>query len=118
VISAIKTQQIFYLKLIKQHFIMTEKNLDNMNRNQRQHNAESNLREQNPESREHFNGMHLQCTACPPTITQSSPMRVDDHLPKSFFSYHFYVEGESPLSRFEVVVNVSDEDVIFETLEP
>jgi hypothetical protein len=28
------------------------------------------------------------------------------------------VEGESPLSRFEVVVNVSDEDVIFETLEP
>ncbi len=57
---------------------MTEKNLDNMNRNQRQHNAESNLREQNPESRE-----HLQCTAC-------------------------------PLSHFEEVVNVSDEEnVIF-----
>ncbi len=45
-------------------------------------------------------------------------MKVGDHLPKSFFSYLFYVEGESPLSRFEVVVNVSDEDVIFETLEP
>jgi hypothetical protein len=61
-----------------------------------------------------FNAMHLQCTACPPTITQSSPMRVGDHLTTSFFSYLFNVEGESPLSHFEEVVNVSNkEDVIF-----
>ncbi len=44
-------------------------------------------------------------------------MRVGDHLPKSFLSYLFNVKGESPLSHFEEVVNVSDEDVIFETLE-
>ncbi len=59
VISAIKTRQTFYLKLIKQHFI----NVDNMNRNQRQHNAESNLRQQNPESREPLHVMRIQCDA-------------------------------------------------------
>ncbi len=41
-------------------------------------------------------------------------MRVGDHLTTSFFSYLFNVEGESPLSHFEEVVNVSNkEDVIF-----
>ncbi len=31
-----------------------------MNRNQRQHNAESNVREQNPESREHLHVIRIQ----------------------------------------------------------